>query len=170
MDWLPLISRWLHILSAMAAVGGPMFIRLAMVPAVATLSEIDRKQLHEQLRRRWSKVVMAAITFLIVSGFYNFIMFRNAALDWGPEWQSGSHNMRLYQMLFGIKVVLALAIFFIASVLVGRSEALAKFRENLRFWITINLLLGILIVCISGQLRMMHSGPTVTKETLVTDK
>src|SRR6266566_7506692 len=125
MDLLPLISRWLHILSAMAAVGGPMFIRLAMLPAMATLPELERKQLHEQMRRRWLKVVMAAITFLIVSGFYNFILFRNAALGWGPEWQSGSHNMWLYQMLFGIKVVLTLALFFIASAVTGRSEALA---------------------------------------------
>jgi uncharacterized membrane protein len=165
-----LISRWLHILAAMAAVGGPMFIRLAMLPAMATLTEDKRKQLHEQLRRRWSKVVMAAIVFLIASGLYNFISFRNAAVDWGPQWQSGSHNMWLYQMLFGVKVVLALVLFFLASAITGRSDALAKFRENLRLWITVNLLLGILIVCISGQLRMMHAGPTVSKEPIVTEK
>jgi uncharacterized membrane protein len=170
MDVLPLVSRWIHILAAMAAVGGPMFIRLAMLPAMATLMEDERKQLHEQLRRRWSKVVMAAIVFLIASGLYNFISFRNAAVDWGPQWQSGSHNMWLYQMLFGIKVVLALALFFLASAITGRSDALAKFRENLKLWITVNLLLGILIVCISGQLRMMHSGPTVSKEPIVTEK
>jgi uncharacterized membrane protein len=154
----------------MTAVGGPMFIRLAMLPAMATLTEDERKQLHEQLRRRWSKVVMAAIVFLIASGLYNFISFRNAAVDWGPQWQSGSHNMWLYQMLFGIKVVLALALFFLASAITGRSAALAKFRENLKLWITVNLLLGVLIICISGQLRMMHSGPTVSKEPIVTKK
>ena len=52
MDSIALISRWLHILAAMAAVGGPMFIRLAILPAMATLPEIERKQLHEQVRRR----------------------------------------------------------------------------------------------------------------------
>jgi uncharacterized membrane protein len=170
MDILPLISRWLHILAAMAAVGGPMFIRLAMLPAMSTLPELERKQLHEQLRRRWSKVVMAAIVLLIASGFYNYVLFINAAHGWGPEWQSGSHNMWLYQMLFGIKVVLALAVFFLASAITSRSDALATFRENLKLWITVNLLLGIFIVCIAGQMRMMHAGPTVSKETIVTDR
>lgn len=170
MDILPLISRWLHIMAAMAAVGGPMFIRLAMLPAMSTLPEVERKSLHEQLRRRWSKVVMAAILFLIVTGLYNFVLFVNAAHGWGPEWQAGSHNMWLYQMLFGIKVALALAVFFLASAITSRSEALAKFRENLKLWITVNLLLGILIVCIAGQMRMMHAGPTVSEKAIVTEK
>jgi hypothetical protein len=65
---------------------------------------------------------------------------------------------------------LALALFFLASAINGRSDALAKFRENLKLWITVNLLLGILIVCIAGQMRMMHAGPTVSKEPIVTDK
>jgi uncharacterized membrane protein len=170
MDILPLISRWLHILAAMAAVGGPMFIRLAMLPAMSSLPEAERKQLHEQLRRRWSKFVMTAILLLIVSGFYNFFLFINAAHGWGPEWQSGSSNLRLYNILFGVKVVLALAVFFLASAMTGRSEALVKFRENLKLWITVNLLLGILIVCIAGQMRMMHAGPTVSKEAIITNK
>ncbi len=170
MDILPLISRWLHILAAMAAVGGPMFISLALLPALSTLQEAERKALHEQLRRRWSKVVMAAILLLIVTGLYNFVLFVNAAHGWGPEWQAGSSNLRLYHILFGIKVVLALVVFFLASAITSRSDALAKFRENLKLWMTVNLLLGILIVCIAGQMRMMHAGPTVSKEPIVTDK
>ena len=30
---------------------------------------------------------MLAILLLIVSGFYNFFLFVNAARGWGPEWQ-----------------------------------------------------------------------------------
>ena len=81
MDWLSLISRWLHILSAMAAVGGPMFIRLAMVPAMATLSEIERKQLHEQLRRRWSKVVHGG----------DPVLARERFVQLHPVFQHGAH-------------------------------------------------------------------------------
>jgi uncharacterized membrane protein len=87
MDFLPLISRWLHILAAMAAVGGPMFIRLALFPAAdATLPDEQRRSLHEQLRRRWSKVVMVAILFLLASGFYNFVLFLRLSHTWGPAW------------------------------------------------------------------------------------
>lgn len=160
MEILALVSRWLHILAAMAAVGGPMFIRLALLPGMCeTLADDERKALHARLRKRWSRVVMAAIAFLLASGLYNFILFYKLSHTWGPEWQSGSDNARLYQMLFGIKVVFALIVFFLASALTGSSEALAPIRAKAKMWITVNLILGVLIVCISGQLRMMHIGP-----------
>ena len=161
MDLLPLISRWLHILAAMAAVGGPMFIRFALLPADPVLPDDQRRALHDRIRRRWSIVVMTAILFLLVTGLYNFVLFAQVSRTWGPAWERGSDNARLYQILFGIKFVLALAVFFIASAVTGRAEIFARFRQNSRFWITLNLLLGILIVCISGYMRMMHIGPNV---------
>jgi uncharacterized membrane protein len=158
-DGLGLLFRWLHILAAMAAVGGPIFIRLALLPAVATLPEEERKRLNETVRSRWSKVVMAAILFLLISGFYNFFAFRSLSATWGDSWQPGSANAWTYQMLFGVKFLLALAIFFIASALTGRSTALVRFRENAKFWITSNLVLAVLLVAVSSQMRMMHMGP-----------
>ncbi len=159
MDILPLISRWLHILAAMAAVGGPMFIRFALLPADPALPDDQRRALHDRIRRRWSKVIMTAILILLVTGFYNFILFFQATHNWGPIWEHGSANYSLYNILFGIKFVLALALFFIASAVTGRGEIFTRFRQNARFWITLNLLLGILIVCIAGYMRMMHAGP-----------
>jgi uncharacterized membrane protein len=171
MDYLPLVSRWLHILAAMAAVGGPMFIRLALFPAAeSTLPDELRRSLHEQLRRRWSKVVMVAILFLLASGFYNFVLFLRLSHRWGPAWESDSPNARLYQMLFGVKLVLALGVFFIASAVTGRSAAFARFREKAKFWIALNLLLGVIIVCISGQMRMMHIGPNVETPVVAGEK
>jgi uncharacterized membrane protein len=171
MDYVSLISRWLHILAAMAAVGGPVFIRLAFIPAMCgVLGDEQRRVLHEQVRRRWSKVVMAAILFLLASGLYNLIQFLRLSHTWGAAWESGSHNSVLYQILFGVKFVLALAVFFIASAVTGRSEAFARFRENAKFWITMNLLLGVLIVCISGQMRMMHIGPNKEAPVVAGDK
>jgi uncharacterized membrane protein len=171
MDYLPLISRWLHILAAMAAVGGPVFIRLALIPAICeALGDEQRRALHERIRQRWSRVVMAAILFLLASGFYNLIQFLRLSHTWGAAWESGSHNSLLYQILFGVKFVLALAVFFIASAVTGRSEVFARFRENAKFWITVNLLLGVLIVCISGQLRMMHIGPNAETPVVAGDK
>jgi uncharacterized membrane protein len=161
MSLLPLIFRWLHVLAAMAAVGGPMFIRFALLPADPVLSDVQRQALHERIRRRWSKVVMMAILILLITGLYNLVLFIQTSHTWGANWEHGSSNATLYNVLFGIKFVLALAVFFIASAVTGRSEVFARFRQNARFWITINLLLGILIVCLSGYLRMMHIGPNV---------
>jgi len=154
---LPLLFRWLHILAAMAAVGGPMFIYFALQPAAKELPDDAHRMLKEGIRRRWSRVVMAAITFLLVSGLYNLIAFEKMSRDWGPDWRDGP--ARIYHALLACKLVLALAIFFLASALVGRSAAFAKIRENARFWVAVNLLLGIVLVAISSQLRMMHIGP-----------
>lgn len=146
-DILGLVSRWLHILSAIAAVGGSIFMRLALLPAVGVLADDARRALHEAVRSRWSKVVMAAILFLLLSGVYNLIAIeRNKTY---PEADSA-----LYHALLGIKLILALVIFFIASALVGRSEGLAKIRQNARFWLTLNVVLAVILVLLSGLMRV----------------
>jgi len=145
-DLLGLVSRWLHILSAIAAVGGAIFMRLALLPSVSVLADDVRRALHEAVRSRWSKVVMAAIAFLILSGVYNLVMIeRNKTY---PAADSG-----LYHGLLGVKLLLALAIFFIASALVGRSQGLAKIRQNARFWLSLNVTLAVILVLISGLMR-----------------
>ncbi len=120
MEWIALLSRWLHITAAIAAVGGPMFMVLTLFPVAQGMPDEQRRTLLEAVRRRWAKVVMASLTVLLATGLYNFIWFLRMAKGWGPAWQAGSFNMHLYQMLFGVKFVLALAIFFIASAVSGR--------------------------------------------------
>ncbi len=68
-DPVQLLSRWLHIVAAVTAAGGAIFMKLALHPAAETLPEAERKQLREAVRSRWAKVVMAAITVLLVTGF-----------------------------------------------------------------------------------------------------
>jgi uncharacterized membrane protein len=157
LDALGLVFRWLHILAAMAAVGGPMFILWALLPAAASLPDDAHRALKEGIRRRWSRVVMIAIAFLIASGLYNLIAFEKASRGWDQAWHDGP--ARVYHLLLGVKLLLALAIFFLASALTGRTPSMARFRENAKFWVTVNLILGIVLVGISGQMRMLHIGP-----------
>jgi uncharacterized membrane protein len=156
---LGLVFRWLHIVAAMAVVGGLMFMRFALLPAASAWAEPQRRELQEAIRRRWAKVVMAAIGFLLVSGFYNFVVLDLSWKTWPDAWRNGPAHV--YQMLFDIKFILALIIFFISSALAGRSAALARFREQAKFWVTTNLILALVLVAISNQLRMMHAGPPV---------
>jgi putative copper export protein len=117
---------------------------MALVPAATELPDDTRRRLAEAIRRRWSRWVMAAILFLLVSGGYNFVV----TLKLLPDQHKG-----LYHGLFGAKFLLALGIFFIASALAGRSEAFAKVRANPKSWLTINVALAVVLVCISGVLR-----------------
>lgn len=164
LDWIGIVFRWLHILAAMTAVGGTIFMRMALVPAVGVLADDQRKALHEQVRSRWVKFVMAAILFLLLSGFYNFFRRRNLGFEADAKW--------LYNMVFGIKFLLALVIFFVASALTGRASALERFRKNAKFWLTVNVALMVTVVCLSGVLRFIPgldkaspatSSPTTTE-------
>lgn len=143
--YLTVLLRWLHILSAVAAAGGTIFMRVALVPAVAVLSDEQRKELHEAVRRRWAMVVMLAILVLLASGLVNFFSINK---------QLPADLKMLYHALFGLKFLLSLVIFFIASALVGRSPALAAIRKNARVWLTVNLMLVVAVICIAGVMRV----------------
>jgi uncharacterized membrane protein len=153
-----LVSRWIHILAAITAVGGTIFMRMALLPSVSELADDARKQLHAAVRGRWAKFVMGSIAFLIISGLYNIYVIETQKKI--PAGDSG-----LYHALFGIKFLLAFGIFFIASALVGRSPAFERIRQKARFWLTLNMTLAILVVCLSGVLRALRDKPPAPAST-----
>lgn len=157
-DWLPLTLRWFHLVAAMMAVGGIIFMRFALLPSVSALADEQRQTLHQQIRSRWAKMVAVAIALLLISGLWNYIRFLGEAKTWGDQWRAS--NNTLYQAVFGVKFILALVIFFLASALAGRTEATKKFRKNAKFWMTVNLILVLIVVALSGVLRATHTGPS----------
>jgi uncharacterized membrane protein len=147
-DPLALVFRWMHILAAITAVGGAIFARFALLPAAAELPDAQRATLVEGVRSRWFMFVNAAILFLIVSGLYNLVMmFKQFKLP--PA----------YHALLLVKILLALGIFFIASVLNGRSANAQRFRANARFWLNINVTMAVVLVLISGTMRALPHTP-----------
>jgi uncharacterized membrane protein len=158
MPWLLLILRWLHIVAAITAVGGIIFMRLALVPSLSVLADEQRKALHEQIRSRWAKMVAGSIFFLLVTGIVNYFLFMSQKN--GEGWQSWRESYNaLYNILFGVKFLLALVIFFLASALAGRTEATKRFRQDAKYWMTVNLILALIVVALSNGLRMTHAGP-----------
>ncbi len=145
---LGLVFRWLHILAAITAVGGSIFARFVVFPSLAPLPVDERDELHAVMRGRWSKMVAAAIAFLLVSGLYNFMT--TISRFQVPRW---------YHMVFGMKFLLALVIFAIASLLVGKTAAAEALRRNARMWLNLNILLAVLVVCLSGVLRTAEKTP-----------
>jgi uncharacterized membrane protein len=148
---LGLIFRWLHILAAITAVGGTIFARVVVFPTLASLPDGERTQLHTALRQRWSTLVKAAIGFLLVSGLYNFLL--TVSQYQVPSW---------YHMVFGVKFLLALAIFAIASLLIGKSPAAQAVRARAPLWLNVNIVLAVAVVCLSGVLRTAEKTPKIT--------
>ena len=141
---LAIVARWAHILSAVVLVGGLLFQRLVMVPAVTEALDAERgQQLREAADRRWKLAVMVCTALLLLSGVYNFLTISIDKAEGVPA----------YHGLFGVKFVLALAVFFLAAVLSGRSDAFEGMRRNHGKWIAIVALAGLAVVLISGVLR-----------------
>ncbi len=151
--YLSIVLRWLHILSAAATVGGTLLISVALLPAAEELADDARRKLLEAFRARWAKIVHAAVGLLLLTGLLNFFMFSLKLF------KRGTPESKLYNGLFGVKALLALAVFGLAEVLVGRSPLAEKLRANGKLWSKVNLALLVAIVCLSGVMRSMHTAP-----------
>jgi uncharacterized membrane protein len=158
MDPLALLLRWAHVLAAIAALGGLLFARFALVPAAEELGSETADRLHAGVRRRWLPWVIGAITLLLASGLTNYILLIRRVKDapelWGGEWlrQTG------YHALFGVKFLLAMIVFYLASGLVGRGPSTQWIRDARKQWLSVAVGLGVGVVLISGWMRQLHTG------------
>ena len=147
-------SRILHVLTAVILVGGGFFLRYVLMPAAeASLSASDHDSLRSAVVGNWKKFVHGGIAVILLSGLFNYfkVIFE------------GSHKGDgLYHGLIGAKIILAFGIFFIASALVGRSAGTAGMRQNARKWLAVSFTLAVIIIAISGFLRIRGvPGPKV---------
>jgi len=147
---IALVSRWIHIISVVIAIGGAIFIRIALIPAA---TQVLSPEVYDTLRsatiQRWKKLVHTCIALLIITGGYNFYM----------AFQDGVKPMP-YHAIFGVKVILALAVFFYAIALTSSGPGFAKLRKNGKTWLGVQIGLAILVILLSGVLKYVHYAPT----------
>jgi len=164
LDYLGITLRWFHIMAAIALVGGALFQRLALLGPSSELPEETRQRLSDAIRRRWSKVVMLAILILLATGLANAIL---TMTPFRMAFQKDFSELNIprpgYDILLGVKILLALVIFFITSALSGRGRATAGMRAKAAGWLSFNLLLAVILVAISGVMRSFHTGPNINK-------
>src|SRR5262245_42354391 len=146
---LLIILRYMHILGAITLMGGTIFMRLALLPIVQEMEPAAKADFHQRVRSRWAKFVGMAAGLLLVSGVINLAMAGRYQFEPVLGIAKG------YHMIVGIKFLLALPIFFIASMLMGRSQAAQRFQGQARFWMNVNLALALSMVLIGGALRFV---------------
>ena len=155
---LPVVARWVHIGCAMAAIGGPFFVRFALLPAAGkVLDPAKQQELREAVNARWRKIVYALITLFLITGTYNFLVeTRVHGVLVTARWKDFSaDDKHLYHMLFGIKMLAAFSIFILASALAGRTKTFEPIRRSAKLWIGVLLLCGAVIVVCSGVMRQI---------------
>ncbi|MFM9058206.1 MAG: hypothetical protein ACKOSQ_03600 [Planctomycetaceae bacterium] len=160
MDPVSLVLRWAHVLAAVVAMGGLVFARVALVPALSELDADTRDAIHERIRRRWLPWVSGAIAVLFGSGLVNFLLFNSRVKAEG--WAGGAW-MRLtnYHFLFGVKFALAMVVFYFASALTGRKAGTQWVRNDRAKWLSVTLGLTVAVVLLSGWMRQLHTGPAL---------
>ena len=137
------ISRIVHVSTAIALVGGSVFMVFVLLPAAKQLSAEQHERLRGLVNKSWKRYVHVGILLFLVTGFYNYFQ------------QMPFHKKDgLYHGLIGTKIILALVIFFIASVLVGRSAKFEWMRVGREKWLKIIVLLAAMIVGMSGFVKV----------------
>ena len=140
---LDVLSRIVHVGTAITLVGGSLFMLLVLMPSAKQLADEPHDQLATEVQSRWKKFVHFGVLLFLVSGFYNYWRAM-------PSHQGDG----LYHALVGTKMLLAFGVFFLASALIGRSEKLKAFREQRGKWLSVMLLLAAVIVGISGFVKV----------------
>ena len=144
---LPLVMRWIHMLSALTMVGGSVFLWLVYLPISSRiLSEEERAKLYEPLMRRWKLLVHPTIILFLVSGFYTYI----AVTRFQHEGQA------IYHMAFGIKFLAAMVVFAFMIILTSTMSWSVKLREHQGLWWAFMASIAV-VVLLAGFMRVLPS-------------
>ncbi|MDB5298284.1 MAG: hypothetical protein JWO31_4267 [Phycisphaerales bacterium] len=140
---LDVLMRYLHILSAVLAVGGAFFLAVLLPGSLRLIDDVARRdEVLLKVRRAYKMTVHPAILGLLVSGAYNTVRLwptyklnpaRNHGL-WGPH------------LLLGL-----LAIGISLWLLAGRT-----LRANHRTWLKANVGLMFVVILLASALRWVR--------------
>ena len=135
---LDILMRYLHLVSAVLAVGGAFFLLICVPAGLKLIDEARRDEVMLKIRRAFKMTVHPAILFLIVTGAYN---------SWKlwPE----PKNMGRYHMFWGPHLLLAIVVFCISLwLLAGKG-----LRANHRTWLKVNVVLMLLTILAASGAR-----------------
>ncbi|WP_233215080.1 hypothetical protein [Rhodopirellula bahusiensis] len=145
---LDVLSRIIHVGTAITLVGGSAFMLIVLLPSAKLISDEAHQTLAQAVTGRWKRFIHGGILLFLLSGFYNYMR----AI---PNHKGDG----LYHGLLGVKMLLAFTIFFLASALVGRSAAFEGIRQNRAKWLKVIVLFAAIIVGISGFVKVR--GPSI---------
>jgi len=140
-----LLMRWTHVISVIVLLGGFVYARLVLAPALASLAGTERRALGDQAAARFRPILITVVCTILGSGLYNYLT--------KTSYPSG------YHMWMGIKLLLVLHVFATALLYAGAGGDEAK-RNRRATGIIIS---GVAIVLISGWLRYLSTGAPVVR-------
>ena len=139
-----IVSRALHLLSAIILGGGVFYIR-------SVLAETGPDAYFGGRRQVWARWIAVTSTVLIATGLFNYIMFvRDAKVP------GATALPPTYHMLFGVKFLLAIGVMGVASIVAGKTAAAERARASMPRWLNMAWTGIMAIVVIGALMRFFH--------------
>jgi uncharacterized membrane protein len=145
---LNLFMRWLHVAAAVIGVGGTVIMRFAVLPALAAVP--NGEEILEQIRAPFKRLIHASLGIVLLTGFYNYLAVTSPRAAEMRE--QGVEAFRMYHSVMGVKILLSLALFAIAIVLL---KPVPSFHANRKSWLSVNVVLGMAILLLGAYLRRL---------------
>lgn len=143
---MTVIFRWMHILGAIALVGSALFYWRVLLAGNVFGSGDEANKAWQSLRGRWARLVMLSILLLLVSGTANiFLMVKSGEFKQVP---AGA-----YHGLLSLKIVLAIVVFLLMSLLTGKTAVAQRLQKNMQLWISLSVILAVLVVMLAGIMK-----------------
>lgn len=148
--FVALLSRVFHTTCGATLLGGLIYLRFVLAPAVNNAEDNSAEERCFAGRRQaWARCVGICTLLLLASGFYNFLAIVRA----------NEKLPSLYHMLFGIKFLLAFVVFALAAFTAGKTNLAQKMRKNLKRWLNLALAATLAIFVIGAVLRSIPKVP-----------
>jgi uncharacterized membrane protein len=138
MDPVAVLLRWTHIASTTFVLGGALYARFILMPAMGGMNESERTKLGDRVAGALRPWMLGAVAAILGSGLINLLRKENLPPG--------------YHMIFGIKALLALHVIGVAVMLGKPGIADAK-RSR---WLTGIVISGLIILALSAYLRALQ--------------
>ena len=143
MRWIYLTSVYVHVLAAMAWIGGMALFVAAVMPWMRTLPESERPQFLSDFAQRFGRVMWTTFGVMAVTGVTNlWVRGVTVANLLDPEWHATK-----FGRLIMIKVAL-----FLAAAVIGIAHARKISPAQARWLGRLSMALGLVIVALAIQL------------------
>jgi uncharacterized membrane protein len=146
--------KTIHLLSIMVWIGGMVFAHFFLRPAVASLEASVRVRLMHDVLGRFFKAVLLAATLSLVTGTWMIGRIARQTVQAGVKF-----TMPIEWMVMALLGVLMVAIFghirfalykrLSRAVVAADWPAGAAALASLRFWVQVNLAIGVVIVVVT---------------------
>ncbi len=146
--------KTVHLLANIVWLGGMVFAMFFLRPALATLEPAVRLPLMHEVMRRFANAVVAVLLIVLFTGLWMIGNVARAAIEGG-----GSFTMPLdWKVKSTLGVLVLLIVGHIRFALFKRCDksvqakdwpAAAAVMEKVRFWVLVNMAIGVFVVAIA---------------------